>query len=252
MTCNGLPTNGTCDFGFTDLDGWCDRSFNFQGACSGYDTDTCFCSDQNYPMEPEVCDGGWAWSWIELACVSSSPILIDVSGDGFALTDLINGINFDLTGSGTQRRLSWVAAGSDDSWLVLDRNSNGVIDNGLELFGDATIQPALASGEDRNGFRALAMFDARDSGGNEDGKISIADSVFSTLLLWQDLNHNGISEPTELHTLSDLGLVSIDLKYKKSKNTDQYGNEFRYRSKVRDVKGSTLNHWAWDVFLKTN
>lgn len=175
-----------------------------------------------------------------------SPVVIDVDHSGFSMTDAAGGVIFNFLNDGVPLQLSWTAADSTNAFLVLDRNGNSTIDNGEELFGDITPQPASS---EPNGFLALAEYDKSGNGGDGNGQIGAQDAIFSQLRLWQDLNHNGVSEPGELRTLPALSVSAIDLGYKESKRTDQFGNNFRYRAKVYDSDGNQTGRWAWDVFL---
>jgi hypothetical protein len=174
-----------------------------------------------------------------------SPILISVNDRVFDLTDPSRGVQFDVDADGSVERVSWTEGDSDEGFLVLDRSGNGLIDNGRELFGTVTPQPVCAN---PNGFAALALFDDPKNGGNSDGLISKEDLIFPALRIWFDTNHDGVSQPTELHSLTALKIVGIDLDYSESRRIDRFGNQFRYRSKVYFSDGK--ERFAYDVFLK--
>ncbi len=181
------------------------------------------------------------------ACLPS-PIVIDTDGKGFDLTDEAHGVVFDIYANGHPVQVSWTSVDSRNAWLALDRNGNGRIDNASELFGDHTPQPPS---DDPNGFLALAVFDKPENGGNGDGIIDKR-AVFSQLLLWIDENHDGVSQPNELHHLPELGVYSLALKYTETRRTDRYGNLFRYKAAVNpDPKDghSEDGRWTYDVFL---
>ncbi len=176
---------------------------------------------------------------------TSSPIIISLDDASIRLTSVEKGVVFDLDADGALGQTAWTEARSDEAFLALDRNENGRIDDGTELFGDNTPQP-IPDPSERNGFAALAVFDDSLNGGNEDGLIDPSDNIFSSLQLWVDSNHNGISEPDELMSLLDGGVVAFDLEYRQSRRTDRHGNEFRFRSTVEMQDRVAI---AWDVFF---
>lgn len=182
-------------------------------------------------------------------CGGTSPILIDTTGAGFQLTSASDGVIFDITGDGKPIKLSWTARGSRNAFLALDRNGNGKIDSGKELFGNFTQQ---TPSNDPNGYLALAEFDKPENGGNGDGVIDKSDAVFPKLLLWIDGNHDGISQPSELHHLPDLGIYSLSLRYADSPHVDEFGNQFRYKAKVNPLgepNKDQVDRTSYDVFF---
>ena len=177
-----------------------------------------------------------------------SPIIIDVARDGYRLTSLENGVRFDLDADGVPEQVSWTRQDSDDALLAMDRNGNGTIDSGAELFGNAT--PAYPEGDvtTPNGFEALKFLELPDYGRNRpDATLDGRDVSFSRLLLWRDANHNGISEPDELVPATAAGVVAIPTDYKTKRRVDKYGNQFRQRGTVIWADGPDF---CFDVWLR--
>lgn len=189
----------------------------------------------HYPLPPDGC---------------ASPILIDTDGNGFHLTSAEKGVSFDITGDGHLTKMAWTAAGSTNAFLALPHD--GTITSGKELFGNFTPQPPSSH---PNGFLALAIYDQPENGGNGDGVIDEKDAVFSSLRLWIDSNHDGVAQAEEIHSLPELGVFSISLHYRESRKEDQYGNLFRYWSRINligpDEDDSRAGRVAYDVFFTT-
>ncbi len=132
------------------------------------------------------------------------PLALDLDGDGLETLSATDAsvVLFDHDGDGTKTGTGWVK--SDDAFLALDKNANGQIDNGNELFGVDTV---LASGQKAaNGFAALADLDS-----NHDGLFSSLDAQFANVRVWRDLNQDGISQAGELQSLAATGIASINL-----------------------------------------
>lgn len=166
------------------------------------------------------------------------PLIIDLGRKGIELTSLDDGVHFDLDKNGFAEKTAWI--GGEDGFLALDRNGNGKIDNGGELFGDqVTLKDGSTSSE---GFEALAELDE-----NGDGVIDKNDSEFANLRVWIDANHNGISESDELKTLDELGITSISLDHANKSETDSStGTIVSESSTVTFADGSVRDiseHW---------
>ena len=178
-----------------------------------------------------------------------SPIIIDLDDDGYHLVGLADAVMFDIDADGNPDRISWTAASTADAFLVMDRNGNGTIDDGRELFGNATM---MASGLTApNGYEPLIEFDQPELGGNGDSLITFADSVWSRLQVWIDKDHDAYSDPNELKSLAAVGITEFDTKYRRAHMSDDFGNQFRFKSKVmvKNKKGKEKPETTYDVFF---
>ena len=173
------------------------------------------------------------------------PIIIDLNKNGITSTKLNNTIYFDHDNNNFKEASSWIDKG--DAFLALDKNSNGLIDNGNELFGNHTISNTrfkYTNNKATNGYEALKAYDL-----NGDNVIDSKDEIYDKLLLWKDSNQNAITDKGELIKLKDSGIVSIDLNYKNT-SIDEKGNTIKQSSTVTFEDGSTTI--ANDVWFKVN
>jgi hypothetical protein len=161
-----------------------------------------------------------------------SPLIADFSGAGIALSSAHEGVDFDLYGSGDRVRLSWTKEPASARFLVLDRNGNGRIDSGEELFGSST--PGPDGRTLPNGFEALAVYDA-----NGDGFVDRADPIYRELRFWADFDRDGTSDERELASLEDLGVRAIGLAYARHGALDAFGNTFGEQAVLHMMNGET-------------
>ena len=168
---------------------------------------------------------------------NGTPLILDLNDNGVMSQSIDSGVRFDLFATGTQVATGWTDPG--DGFLVLDRNHDGLINDGTELFGDSTF---LANGKKANdGYQALADMDS-----NHDGFISNTDINFADLKVWTDTNSNGITDAGELLTLQDLGVVSLDVNATPTSTKDN-GNTLGLVSNYQTNDGNT--HTLADVWF---
>jgi len=155
-----------------------------------------------------------------------SPLILDMTGRGYRLTSARDGVRFDIRNEGTAIQIAWTTGDSGNALLALDRNGNGTIDNGAELFGSRT--PTKSGTAGPTGFHALADLDS-----NNDYLVDRNDAAWATLLLWTDRNHDGLSAPDELQPIGDSAVAALEIDFQRVGREDRWGNDFRLMSHAR-------------------
>jgi hypothetical protein len=171
---------------------------------------------------------------------TSTPLVFIFDGQPVEYTDAPN--RFELAQLGSGMTTAWPTARTP--WLVLDRNGNGTIDDGRELFGSMSVLPDGRVAHD--GFEALAAFDS-----NGDGVLDARDAAFADLRLWADRNQDRRSGPGELTALTDLRIESVSLRYHLGSRCDGLGNCEVERASFlwRDREGRARTGEVVDIHL---
>ena len=169
---------------------------------------------------------------------SDSALLVAIGAEPYTLTSEPDGVWFDINGDGIPDHVAWTKAGSDVAFLALDRNGDGVINDGTELFGNAMV-PGVG-----NGFAALEALSKVQNG------ILSADNApefFKKLLLWTDRNHDGVSQPDEIEPFSKY-FVGIGLGYGGSNRRDGFGNVYRWSGFVLAKGAKPLRDYVFEDY----
>ena len=171
------------------------------------------------------------------ALILATPIMLDLNGDGIRTLAAAQGVLFDLAGTGHASRWGWAAGG--DGLLVRDRNHDGLINDGTELYGQATLKgDGTRAG---NGYAAMALDDT-----NHDGHLNATDAHWKELQVWVDANHDGKTDQGELHALADFGIAELDLQATAGTSTHE-GNLIGLVSSYTKTDGSL--HAMADVWF---
>jgi hypothetical protein len=164
---------------------------------------------------------------------------VSIACDQVRFGDVVEGVPFDIFARGVRDLVAWPEDPTDVGFLTYDRNGNGEVDDGSELFGNRT--PLSSGAVAEHGFEALAELDD-----NGDSWIDAADWEYRRLRLWLDANRDGLSQEREIVPLRWLGIFSISIRYVETRRVDRYGNAFRYKATMKSAfcQGGR----AWDVF----
>ena len=185
----------------------------------------------NWQTVADVALGNWFKLFRDMLIRQYDPLTLDLDGDGIETlaSNGHKGALFDHSNDGIRTATGWI--NKDDGLLVYDRNGDGVVNNGGELFGDNTL---LKNGERAtNGYQVLAELDD-----NGDGKVDAADSAFAKLRVWRDLNQDGISQEGELLTLNEAKVKALNLANKNSDRDLGNGNSLAEEGTYTDSDGN--------------
>lgn len=169
--------------------------------------------------------GDYFWNNNTCEWYAGSPILLPMRGEAldwadYRLSGATTGVEFDIDGDGDKERIGWTAPGSNLAFLWVDRNGNGVPDNGTELFGNHTLPGA------REGFAALVQMAQRE-GDDRVHAVDANDPLYDRLMLWEDRNHDGVGQSSELSKFGDV-YASIGTGYFGVNYSDVFGNTALY------------------------
>ena len=176
----------------------------------------------------------------------ASAILIAAGSDPFyRLTSAADGVRFDIDADGMAERVAWTQANSSVALLAIDRDEDGAITSGKELFGRST-WPGAA-----HAVSALTAMNKEMNGGATSAVVSADDRLFAQLLLWTDTNHNAISEPSELRHFGEQ-FADISLGYKLEDGRDLFGNHFVFEgfAHIRTAPGRNEARSAEDSWQR--
>lgn len=242
-TCGCDPIDPTCCDPVSDPTCACDPAYDPSCGCDPDLDPSCGCDPD---LDPS-CGGGDCDPFSDPFCYcdglgchdNNDPIIINLHRGPWQLTGAKNSVLFDIHAVGRKQKIGWTAPGSTLAFLALDRNGDGIINDGSELFGNAT--PLPNGQKAANGFVALAQYDA-----NGDGVIDSKDPVWQSLLLWVDGNHDGVCQPNELMPISRSQITSISLLRHWTGRRDTSGNVFRYKGLIHFGKRVQA---FFDIFL---
>lgn len=184
----------------------------------------------SFTIDPKI-KAGWDDLYRYAAIRQYDPLTLDLDGNGIETlaSNGHKGALFDHSNDGIRTATGWIS--KDDGLLVYDRNGDGVVNNGGELFGDNTF---LKNGERAaNGYQALADLDE-----NGDGKVDAADSAFAKLRVWRDLNQDGISQEGELLTLDEAKVKALNLANQNADRDLGNGNSLAEEGTYTDSDGN--------------